>query len=55
MEKKPRLGSDPLEWIKDTLEQYEETLRTWKDLHFKVINFYRGQAEQMEQGQKKLF
>jgi hypothetical protein len=26
---------------KDTLEQFEETLTTWKDLHFKKVNLYR--------------
>jgi hypothetical protein len=40
---------------KDTLEQFEEALRTWKDLHLKAVELYRGQRDQGEEKQGSLF
>ena len=38
----------------DTLEQFKETLTTWKDLHFKAIGFYK-ERNRKDKGQKRLF
>jgi hypothetical protein len=40
---------------KDTLEQFEEILTTWKDLRFKPVNLYLKQRDRGEERQSSLF
>jgi hypothetical protein len=40
---------------KDTLEQFEEALTTWKAIHLMVIDLYRKQRDQEEEKQRNLF
>jgi uncharacterized protein (DUF2342 family) len=40
---------------KDTLEQFQETLTTWKGLHSKAIELYRGKESWRDLDQKSLF
>jgi hypothetical protein len=42
-------------WKKETLEQFEETLRTWKELHLRAIDLYRKQRDRGEEKQGSLF
>ena len=39
---------------KDTLEQFKETLTTWKDLHLGAVELYRRQRD-VGPGQGSLF
>jgi len=40
---------------KNTLEQFKETLTTWKELHLKAVGIYQKQSDRKEGEQGNLF